>query len=200
MFPSIANRGHSLLRLSTQVTSFSTRKKLTSVDFKILAKKGKKVTMVTAYDYPTGMHAENAEFDIILVGDSLGMVILGHETTQSVTMEDMIHHCKATRRGAPNTFIIGDMPFGSYEVNTDEAVKNAFRFLKEAGMAPLDVSGYGTLEERLAEGHDIPDEERALMDRALADNAVIVAQVTPFYEEADITPPGGTGAPAPRRR
>ncbi len=111
------------------------------MDFKILAKKGKKVTMVTAYDYPTGMHAENAEFDIILVGDSLGMVILGHETTQSVTMEDMIHHCKATRRGAPNTFIIGDMPFGSYEVNTDEAVKNAFRFLKEAGMDAVKLEG-----------------------------------------------------------
>ena len=73
--------------------------------------------MITAYDFPSAKHAEYADVDIVLVGDSVGMVILGYDTTQPVTMDDMIYHCKAVRRGAPNRFIVGDMPFGSYEVN-----------------------------------------------------------------------------------
>lgn len=77
---------------------------------------GKKLTMITAYDYPSAKHAEYADVDIVLVGDSVGMVVLGYDTTQPVTMDDMIYHCKAVRRGAPNRFIVGDMPFGSYEV------------------------------------------------------------------------------------
>lgn len=88
--------------------------------------------MITAYDYPSAKHAEYADVDIVLVGDSVGMVVLGYllfnccvsfhiitiryDTTQPVTMDDMIYHCKAVRRGAPNRFIVGDMPFGSYEV------------------------------------------------------------------------------------
>ena len=86
-------------------------------------------------------HAENAGFDIILVGDSLGMVILGYDTTQPVTMEDMIHHCKAARRGAPSRYIVGDMPFGSYESGPDEALKNAFRLVKEAGVDAVKLEG-----------------------------------------------------------
>ena len=97
--------------------------------------------MVTAYDYPSGKHADNADFDIILVGDSLGMVVLGYDTTLSVTMEDMLHHCKAVRRGAPSRFIVGDMPFGSYESGPDEALKNAFRFIKEAGVDAVKLEG-----------------------------------------------------------
>ncbi len=127
--------------LCPHISSFSTKKKLTSVDFKLLKKKQQKITMITAYDYPTAMHAENAEFDILLVGDSLGMVILGHETTQSVTMEEMLHHCKAARRGAKNSFIIGDMPFGSYEIDPSEGVRNAMRFVKEAGMDAVKLEG-----------------------------------------------------------
>ena len=86
-------------------------------------------------------HAENAGFDMILVGDSLGMVILGYDTTQPVTMEDMIHHCKAARRGAPSRYIVGDMPFGSYESGPEEALKNAFRLVKEAGVDAVKLEG-----------------------------------------------------------
>ena len=97
--------------------------------------------MVTAYDYPSGKHAEQANFEMILVGDSLGMVILGYETTQPVTMDDMILHCKAVRRGAPNSFIVGDMPFGSYEINSEEALRNAYRFIKEGNMDAVKIEG-----------------------------------------------------------
>lgn len=76
-----------------------------------------------------------ANFEIVLVGDSLGMVVLGYSTTQPVTMEDIIHHCKAVRRGAPTRFIVADLPFGSYESGEAEALKNSFRLVKEAGTA-----------------------------------------------------------------
>ena len=106
-----------------------------------MQRKGKKLSMLTAYDYPTGMHAEKAGFEMILVGDSLGMVVLGYDTTQPVTMEDMIHHSKAVRRGAPNSFIIGDMPFGSYEVSNAEALRNAYRLMKEGHVDAVKVEG-----------------------------------------------------------
>lgn len=86
--------------------------------------------MVTAYDYPGAVHAELAGIDIILVGDSLGMVELGQDTTQFVTIDEMLHHCKAVARGARRPFIVGDMPFGSYEVSVEEAMRAAFRFIK----------------------------------------------------------------------
>jgi 3-methyl-2-oxobutanoate hydroxymethyltransferase len=84
---------------------------------------------------------EAAGFEIVLVGDSLGMVVLGYDTTQPVTMEEMLHHCKAVRRGAPSRFIVGDMPFGSYESGTAKAVHNAFRFIKEAGVDAVKIEG-----------------------------------------------------------
>ena len=84
---------------------------------------------------------ESAGFDIVLVGDSVGMVVLGYDTTLPVTMDDMIHHCKAVRRGAPSRFIVGDMPFGSYESSPQEALQNALRFVKEAGMDAVKVEG-----------------------------------------------------------
>ena len=87
--------------------------------------------MITAYDFPSAKHAEYADIDIVLVGDSVGMVVLGYDTTQPVTMDDMIYHCKAVRRGAPNRFIVGDMPFGSYEESPGFALHNAMRFIKE---------------------------------------------------------------------
>jgi 3-methyl-2-oxobutanoate hydroxymethyltransferase len=108
-----------------------------------MRRQGKKISMVTAYDYPSAKHAENAEFDMVLVGDSLGMVVLGYENTQPVTMEDMIHHCKAARRGAPTRFIVGDMPFGSYESGPDEALRNAYRFVKEAAVDAVKLEGGG---------------------------------------------------------
>jgi hypothetical protein len=102
---------------------------------------GHKITMVTAYDYPAAIHVARAGIDVILVGDSVAMVELGHETTQPVTMDDMIHHCAAVKRGvdfaqAPDRpLLVGDMPFGSYEYeDTDLALRNAYRFVQEAGM------------------------------------------------------------------
>ena len=116
-------------------------RKLTTLELQHLQRKGKKLSMLTAYDYPTGMHAEKAGFEMILVGDSLGMVVLGYDTTQPVTMEDMIHHSKAVRRGAPTSFIIGDMPFGSYEVSNAEALRNAYRLMKEGNVDAVKVEG-----------------------------------------------------------
>ena len=105
-------------------------KKKSIVDFYEMRKKGEKVAWITAYDFPMGSFAEQAGIDMILVGDSLGMVVLGYQGTIPVTMDDCISHCQAVRRGAPNTFIIGDMPFGSYQTSDEEAVRNACRFLK----------------------------------------------------------------------
>ena len=97
--------------------------------------------MGTAYDYPTASFAEQAGIDMILVGDSLGMVVLGYSGTVPVTMDECIILCKAVRRGAPNTFVIGDMPFGSYQVSDEEAVRNAIRFIKEADMDAIKLEG-----------------------------------------------------------
>lgn len=100
-----------------------------------------KITMITAYDFPSAIHVARANIDIVLVGDSVAMVELGHVTTQPITMNDMIHHCSAVERGVsfanvPNPpLLVGDMPFGSYEFDdTDIALQNAYRFVKEAGM------------------------------------------------------------------
>jgi Ketopantoate hydroxymethyltransferase len=116
-------------------------RKMSALEIQHLKRKGKKITMITAYDYPSAKHADYADFDIVLVGDSVGMVCLGYESTQPVTVDDMIYHCKAVRRGAPNRFIVGDMPFGSYESSTEEALKNAFRFVKEAGVDAVKLEG-----------------------------------------------------------
>jgi len=103
--------------------------------------KGEKATWVTAYDYPMASFVEQAGLDMILVGDSLGMVVLGYDGTVPVTMEDCISHCKAVRRGAPNTFVVGDMPFGSYHESVADAVRNACRFLKEANVDAIKLEG-----------------------------------------------------------
>ena len=102
---------------------------------------GQKITMMTAYDYPTAGLVDQAEIDTILVGDSLGMVVLGYESTVPVTMEEMLHHCKAVRRGTKQSFVIGDMPFMSYQVSVEKAVENAGRFIKEAGCESIKLEG-----------------------------------------------------------
>jgi len=102
---------------------------------------GKPITMLTGYDYATAVALDKAGIDAILVGDSLGMVVLGHPTTLPVTMEDMISHCQAVSRGASTPLLIGDMPFMSYQVSVHEAVRNAGRFLKEAGMDAVKLEG-----------------------------------------------------------
>ena len=112
-------------------------------DFNEMVAKGEKIVYLTAYDYLTAKMEEKAGVDMILVGDSLGMVTLGYDTTFPVTMEDMISHSKAVRRGAPNTFIVGDMPYMSYQVSDEQAVENAGRFVKEALCDAVKLEGGG---------------------------------------------------------
>jgi 3-methyl-2-oxobutanoate hydroxymethyltransferase len=115
--------------------------KKTILTFKNMKKKGEPITWITAYSYPMAFAAEKAGIDMILVGDSGGMVELGYQTTNPVTMDEMIQLAKAARKGAPNTFIVGDMPQGSYEISDEEAVKNAMRFVKEAGCDAIKLEG-----------------------------------------------------------
>jgi len=117
------------------------RKKLTRLDLKKMKDSGQRAVWVTSYDYWTAQFAEQAGMDMILVGDSLGMCIYGYEGTIPVTMDQCIWHSEAVRRGAPNTFVIGDMPFLSYQVNCDEAVRNAGRFFKEARVDAIKLEG-----------------------------------------------------------
>lgn len=116
-------------------------KKKAIQDFYKMKEKGEKVTWLTSYDFPTAQFAEAAGLDMILVGDSLGMCVYGYKSTVPVTMEQCIAHCDAVRRGAPNTFVIGDMPFMSYQTSDEDAVFNAGRFLKEADMDAVKLEG-----------------------------------------------------------
>ena len=118
-----------------------TRKKITTHTFWLKKQRSEPITMLTAYDYPTALAVEQAEIDSILVGDSLGMVVLGYENTLPVTMADMLHHCRAVARGARYALLIGDMPFMSYQASVAEAVRNAGRFLQEAGMDAVKLEG-----------------------------------------------------------
>lgn len=118
-----------------------TRKKITVVDVQKRKTQGVPLTMLTAYDYSSGMLVDQAEIDIILVGDSLAMVMLGLDSTVSMTMEEMLHHSRAVARGATYAFLVGDMPFMSYQADVSEAIRNAGRFLKEAGMDAVKLEG-----------------------------------------------------------
>ena len=111
------------------------------IDFAEMKRKGEKVTWITAYDFPTANLVEQAGIDMILVGDSLGMVVYGYPGTIPVTMEQMIYHTEAVRRGAPNTFVIGDMPFLSYQKSVEDAITNAGRFYKEASVDAIKLEG-----------------------------------------------------------
>jgi len=128
------------------------RKKVTTQTLRRMKKSGTAITMLTAYDYPTAQALDRAGIDVILVGDSLGMVVLGYPNTLPVTMDDMLHHCRAVARGAQYALLVGDMPFMSYQISTEEAVRNAGRFLQEAGMDAVKLEG-GT--ERLDAIHAI---------------------------------------------
>ncbi|MDF2606419.1 MAG: panB [Bacillales bacterium] len=110
-------------------------------DFKNMKHNNEPIVMVTAYDFPSAKLAEQANVDIILVGDSLGMVVLGYESTIAVTVDDMIHHTKAARRGASNTFIVTDMPFMSYHISTSDALINAKRIMQEGNANAVKVEG-----------------------------------------------------------
>lgn len=117
------------------------KKKLMIHDFYRMKKEGEKVSWLTSYDFPTAQFAEAADMDMLLVGDSLGMCVYGYSGTVPVTMDQCIVHCEAVRRGAPNTFIIGDMPFMSYQLSDEDAVANAGRFLKESGVDAIKLEG-----------------------------------------------------------
>lgn len=112
-------------------------------DFQKMVSEEEKITWLTGYDYLTAKMEERAGVDMILVGDSLGMVSLGHETTFPVTMDDCIRHCQAVRRGAPNTFVVGDMPYMSYQVSDEQAVESAGRFIKESLVDAVKLEGGG---------------------------------------------------------
>ncbi len=129
-------------------------KKITIHTLQMNKEKGVPITMVTAYDYSSAMLVDNAQMDMILVGDSLAMVMLGLDSTVSMTMEEMLHHCRAVSRGAKTAFLVGDMPFMSYQPSLADAIGNAGRFLKEAGMDAVKLEG----------GEEVASTIRAIVD------------------------------------
>ncbi len=132
-------------------------KRKTILDLQKMKDEKEKAVWMTAYDFPMASFAEQAGIDMILVGDSMGMIVLGYKGTVPVTMEDCIRASQSVRRGAPNTFVIGDMPFGSYQSNTDTAVDNAVRFLKEADCDAIKLEG----------GIRVADKIRAISDAGI---------------------------------
>jgi len=127
--------------MSPGPSSSSQRKKTTILVLRQKKEHGEPITMLTAYDYPTALIMDQAGLDAILVGDSLGMVVLGYENTLPVTMDEMLHHCRAVARGAKTSLLIGDMPFMSYQISASEALRNAGRFLQEGGMDAIKLEG-----------------------------------------------------------
>ena len=125
------------------------RKKLTISGLFKKAAEGKPITWLTCYDYPTAYMQEQAGVDMILVGDSLGMTMLGYDSTLPVTMDDMIRHTSAVRRGAPNTWLIGDMPYMSYQPSIETAIRNAGRFMAEAGCDAIKLEGGSAVCDRV---------------------------------------------------
>ena len=117
------------------------RKKVTIITLRDKVSSGEKISMITGYDYPMALMQEKAGMDIILVGDSLGMTVLGFDSTLPVGMDTMIDHAKAVRRGAPTAYVIGDMPYMSYQISIEQAIKNAGRFMQEAGCDAIKLEG-----------------------------------------------------------
>jgi len=124
--------------------------RVTVNQIKEMKQKGEKLAMLTAYDYSTAKIVDEAGIPLILVGDSLGMVVLGYESTIPVTMEEMLHHTKAVVRGAKQAMVIGDMPFMSYHISADDALRNAARFIQEGGAQAIKLEGGVTVMEKVA--------------------------------------------------
>src|SRR5437773_8645317 len=133
-------------------------KKLTVPDVVAMKRDGKRITMMTAYDAAFARLVDPAGIDIILVGDSAGMVVLGHPNTVPVTMDDMVRMAAAVSRGASHPVLVGDMPFGSYQTGPQDALRNAARFLKEAGMDAVKIEG----------GHETVDTVRVLVENGIS--------------------------------
>ncbi len=127
----------------------SERKKITLNTLFKKRSKGIPISWLTCYDSPTAYFQEEAGIDMILVGDSLGMTMLGYDSTLPVTMEDMIRHTQAVRRGAPTAFLIGDMPYMSYQASNEDAIRNAGRFMAEAGCDAIKLEGGKEIVERI---------------------------------------------------
>jgi 3-methyl-2-oxobutanoate hydroxymethyltransferase len=127
-----------------------TRKKVTVLTIQKKKDKRQPITMLTAYDYSSAQLVDEAGIDMILVGDSLAMVMLGMESTVSLTMDEMLHHCRAVARGAKHTFLIGDLPFMSYQADKVEAVRNAGRIIKEGNMEAVKLEGGQEMAETVA--------------------------------------------------
>ena len=117
------------------------KKKMTVLDFKTYKQEGRKFSFVTGYDYTMASIINESEVEIILIGDSLGMIMLGYSGTTGVTMDQMIHHVRPVVLGAPNTFIVGDMPFGTYNVSIEDAIRNANRMMKEGNPDCIKLEG-----------------------------------------------------------
>ncbi len=125
------------------------RKKITLPQLFKKVADGKPITWLTCYDYPTAYLQEQAGIDMILVGDSLGMTMLGYDSTLPVTMDDMIRHTQAVRRGAPTAFLVGDMPYMSYQPSVETAIRNAGRFMAEAGCDAIKLEGGIEMADRI---------------------------------------------------
>ena len=119
----------------------------TVLDVQRFKAEGKRFAMVTAYDYTTAKLVDAAGIPVVLVGDSLAMVMLGHDTTLPVTLDEMIHHARAVVRGAGNALVVGDLPFGTYHLSPEQAIESASRFLKEAGVHAVKLEGGGRVIE-----------------------------------------------------
>jgi 3-methyl-2-oxobutanoate hydroxymethyltransferase len=123
--------------------------RVTINQIKEMKQKGEKISMLTAYDYVTSKIVDEAGIPLILVGDSLGMVVLGYESTIPVTIEEMLHHTKAVVRGTKKALIVGDMPFMTYHISTEDALKNAARFIQEAGAQAVKLEGGVNVAEKV---------------------------------------------------
>lgn len=132
--------------------------KITIHQLQKMKENGEKISMTTAYDYPTAYFADKAGIEVVLVGDSLAMTVLGRDGTVSVTMEEMLHHIRPVVKGAPNSLVIGDMPFGSYNVSKEHAIINATRFMKEGGCDCIKLEG----------GREVADTVKAIVDAGIA--------------------------------
>jgi len=136
----------SVTEMSTNNMTHTRAERMTTTKFKAMKARGEKIVMLTAYDYSTARLADAAGIDALLVGDSLGQVMLGYDSTVPVTMDDMIHHIKAVTRGVQRALVVGDMPFMSYNVSVEEALKNAARIMQEGGARAVKMEGAAASE------------------------------------------------------